>query len=185
MQERKEGVMQDIHRMIHANEDVSEAEWAAWRAWHGIRLLLLWWAEEETSSQLFLSSLGCPASWSVWTRRTFMPRHSFRFCCPRCSHLETWTFYESLVSGTLLGACHAGGAQENVEFSGSSLRGLFLRPLVSGSHLCGVFYDTSISCSKFALGVQEYGFFWKTTSGMFSVFSSPWFDSGYMLGVSL
>ena len=37
----------------------------------------------------------------------------------------------------------------------------------------------------FAFGVQEYGFFWKTTSGMFPVFSSPWFDSGYMLGVSL
>ena len=29
--------------------------------------------EEETSSQLFTSSLGCPASWSVWTRRTFLP----------------------------------------------------------------------------------------------------------------
>ena len=44
----------------------------------------------------------------------------------------------------------------------------------------------AFSCTGdlFALGVQEYGFFWKTTSGMFPVFSSPWFDSGYMLGVS-
>ena len=36
VQERKERVMRDIHRKIHANEEVSEAEWAAWRAWHGI-----------------------------------------------------------------------------------------------------------------------------------------------------
>ena len=36
VQERKERVMQDIHRKIHANEDVSEAEWAAWRTWHGL-----------------------------------------------------------------------------------------------------------------------------------------------------
>ena len=28
-----------------------------------------------------------------------MPRHSDRFRCPRCTHLETWTFYEPLVSG--------------------------------------------------------------------------------------
>ena len=80
--------------------------------------------EEETSSQLFTSSLGCLASWSVWSRRTFMPRHRDRFRCPRCTHLETWTFYEPLVSGTLFGACHAGGTQENLKFSGSSLRGI-------------------------------------------------------------
>ena len=36
VQERKEMVMRDIHRKIHANVEVSEAEWAAWRAWHGI-----------------------------------------------------------------------------------------------------------------------------------------------------
>ena len=36
VQERKERVMRDIHRKIHANEEVSEAEWAAWRTWHGI-----------------------------------------------------------------------------------------------------------------------------------------------------
>ena len=35
------------------------------------------------------------------------------------THLETWTFYVPLVPGThLFGACHAGGAQENLEFSG-------------------------------------------------------------------
>ena len=62
---------------------------------------------------------------------------------------------------------------------------LFLRPLVSGSHFYGVFYDPTASCSEFALGVQEYGYFWKTTSGMVSVFSTPWFDSGCMLDVSL
>ena len=51
--------------------------------------------------------------------------------------------------------------------------------------LCGVFYDPTVSCSEFALGVQEHGFFWKTTSGMVFEFSTPWFDSGYMLGGSL
>ena len=35
VQERKERVMQDIHRRIHANE-VTDAEWAAWKVWHGI-----------------------------------------------------------------------------------------------------------------------------------------------------
>ena len=40
------------------------------------------------------------------------------FCrrCPRCTHVETWTFYEPLVSGTLFGACLAGGAQDNFGF---------------------------------------------------------------------
>ena len=70
-------------------------------------------------------------------------------------------------------------------FLGVHYAELFQGLLVSGSHLCGVFCDTTVSCSKFALGVQEYGFFWKTASGMLSVFSSPWFDSGYILGVSL
>ena len=70
-------------------------------------------------------------------------------------------------------------------FLGDAYAELFLRPLVSGSHLCGVFYDPTVSCSEFAIGVQEYGLFRKTNSGMVSVFITPWFDSGYMLGVSL
>ena len=37
----------------------------------------------------------------------------------------------------------------------------------------------------FALGVQEYGLFWETTSGMVPLFSSPWFDNGYMHGVGI
>ena len=92
-----------------------------------------------------------------------MPRHSDRFCCRRCTHFDTWTLYEPLVSGTLLfGACLAGGAQENLEFSGKCLR-----PPVSGSHLCGVFYDPgylTVTCSDFARGVQDYGLFWKMIS---------------------
>ena len=58
---------------------------------------------------LWLSSgPRCPASWSVWTRRTFMPRYRDRFRCSRCTHLETWTFCEPLVSGSyLFGACLA------------------------------------------------------------------------------
>ena len=44
-----------------------------------------------------------------------MPRHRDRIR----THLETWTFYVPLVPGThLFGACHAGGAQENLDFSG-------------------------------------------------------------------
>ena len=43
-----------------------------------------------------------------------------------------------------------------------------LRPLLPGSYLFGV-------------GIS----FWETTSGFISVFSSPWLDSGYTLGVSL
>ena len=133
--------------------------------------------EKETSSQLFLSSLGCPASWSVWTRRTFLPRHRDRFRCPRCMHLETWTFYEPLVSGTLLfGACHAGGEQENFEFSGRCLRGIIsaapcirqplvrciLRSLVSDSHLFGVRpWSTRL------------WIFWKTTSTLQKTAESP------------
>ena len=65
-------------------------------------------------------------------------------------------------------------------FLGDAYAELFLRPLVSGSHLCGVLYDPlylTVTCSVF-------GFFWKMTSGI-SVCSTPWFDSRYMLGVSL
>ena len=40
-QERKERVMQEIHRKVRADEAVTDAEWAAWKAWRGIRLLLL------------------------------------------------------------------------------------------------------------------------------------------------
>ena len=72
-------------------------------------------------------------------------------------------------------------------FLGDAYAELFLRPLVSGSHLCGVLYDplyVTVTCSEFALGVRVFGFFWKMTSGI-SVCSTPWFDSRYMLAVSL
>ena len=59
-------------------------------------------------------------------------------------------------------------------FLGVHYAELFLWPLVSGSHLCGVFYDP---LSK------SFWFFWKMTSCI-SVCSTPWFDSGYVLGVS-
>ena len=61
-------------------------------------------------------------------------------------------------------------------FLGDAYAELFLRPLVSGSHLCGVFYDhlyLTVTCSAFALGVRVFGFFWKMTSGI-SVCSTPW-----------
>ena len=43
------------------------------------------------------------------------------------------------------------------------------------------FYDPAymaVTCSEFACGVQDYGFFWEMTSGG-AVFSASWFDSGY------
>ena len=35
-QERKERVMQEIHRKVRADEAVTDVEWAAWKAWRGI-----------------------------------------------------------------------------------------------------------------------------------------------------
>ena len=45
-------------------------------------------------------------------------------------------------------------------------------------------WQSRVRCSVFACGVQDYGMFWVTSSGMFSVCYTPWFDSGYMFGVS-
>ena len=104
-----EARMQELDRRVQDDVPLSQAESRAWMRWAGHLPSQEEEEEEEegTSSQLFTSSLGCPASWSVWTRRTFLPRHRDRFRCPRCTQLETWTFYEPLVSGTLLfGACH-------------------------------------------------------------------------------
>ena len=36
------------------------------------------------------------------------------------------------------------------------------------------------TCSAFASGVQNYGFFWEVASWFISVFSSSWFNTGYM-----
>ena len=36
VQERKERLMQEIHRKVRADEAVTDAEWAAWKAWRGI-----------------------------------------------------------------------------------------------------------------------------------------------------
>ena len=36
VQERKERVMQEIHRKVRADEAVTDVEWAAWKAWRGI-----------------------------------------------------------------------------------------------------------------------------------------------------
>ena len=56
---------------------------------------------------------------------------------------------------------------------------------VRTSAIAPCIWQSLVRCSVFAFGVQEYGFFWKTTSGIVSVFNTPWFDSGYMSGVSL
>ena len=47
--------------------------------------------------------------------------------------------------------------------------GYFLRPLY-----------LTVTCSEFATGVHDYGLFWETASAFIPVFSTIWFDSGYM-----
>ena len=47
--------------------------------------------------------------------------------------------------------------------------GYFLRPLY-----------LTVTCSEFATGVHDYGFFWEMASWFISVFSSCWFNTGYM-----
>ena len=62
-----------------------------------------------------------------------MPRYIDRIL----THLETWTFYEPLVTGThLFDACHAGGAQEIWSFLGDD--GAVFFNFVFDSHLFGV-----------------------------------------------
>ena len=132
VQERKERVMQEIHRKVRADEAVTDAEWAAWKEWRGIGSSSSGGQKRKRKKRRkrkLPRNSSCPRLAARHLGRYgpeghLMPRHIFRFCCPRCTHLETWTFYEPLVSGTLFGACHAGGAQENLEFSGCSLRGI-------------------------------------------------------------
>ena len=57
--------------------------------------------------------------------------------------------------------------------------------LVSTSSVASCIWQSLVRCSVFAFGVQDYGIFWVITSVMVSVCSTPWSDSGYMLGVSL
>ena len=87
-----------------------------------------------------------------------MPRHRDRFRCPRCTHLETWTFYEPLVSGTLFGACHAGGTQENLEFSGSSLSGIISTAPCIWQSLVRCILDKTVSCSSSPLEYKSMEF---------------------------
>ena len=197
VQERKEGVMQDIHRKIHANEDVSEAEWAAWKAWRGIGS----------------SSSGGQKRKRKKRRKRKLPRNS---SCPRLAarhlgrygpegHLcrdtdtasvarvvRTWKPGLSTSHWHLAPSCSVPDTPEEHRkiwtFLGDHYAEIFRPSLISGSHLCGVFYVPlflTVTCSSFALGLRVYGFFWKMTSGMLSVCSTPWFDSGFMLGVSL
>ena len=46
-------------------------------------------------------------------------------------------------------------------------------------------WQSLVRCLVLAFGVQDSGLFWETTSGTVSVCNTPWFDSGYMFGVSL
>ena len=43
-------------------------------------------------------------------------------------------------------------------FLGDAYAEFSLRPLVSGSHLCCVFYDPTVSCSEFAFEYKSMGF---------------------------
>ena len=107
--ERKERVMQEIHRKVRADEAVTDVEWAAWKAWRGIgssssggqkrkkkkRKRKL--PRNSSHPRLAAQHLG-----RYGPEGHFLPRHSVRLRCPRCTHLETWTFYEPLISGSYL-----------------------------------------------------------------------------------
>ena len=56
---------------------------------------------------------------------------------------------------------------------------------VRASSIAPCIWQSLVRCSVFAFGVQDYGIFWETPSGVVSVCYTPWFDSGYMFGVSL
>ena len=56
---------------------------------------------------------------------------------------------------------------------------------VRTSFIVPCIWQSLVRCLVFACGVQDYGLFWETTSGTVSVCNTPWFDSGYMFGVSL
>ena len=76
--------------------------------------------------------------------------------------------WQSLVQ-FLFSICLARGTQENWNFLGDDSL-FFLRPIVSGSQLFGA--GLPEECVR--------RFFWESTSGMVSVFSAIWVDSGYM-----
>ena len=167
--------MRDIHRKIHANEEVSEAEWAAWRAWHGIGS----------------SSSGGQKRKRKKRRKRKLPRNS---SCPR-------------LAARHFGRYGPDGHLRRDTVSASVARVVRTwKPGLSTSHWylvrCltrrrstgnfGVFWEITMRnyfygplyLSGVPLEVRVFGFFWKMTSGI-SVCSTPWFDSGYTLGVSL
>ena len=147
VQERKEQVMQDIHRKIHANEVVSEAEWAAWRAWHGIGSF----------------SSGGQKRKRKKRRKRKLPRNS---SCPRLAarHLGRFGPEGHLCRDTVTALVARAvrtwkpGTPEEHRKIWSFL----------GDHHAE-FYDPSymaVTCSAFVGAVQDYGLFWKMTSAV-------------------
>ena len=98
------------------------------------------------------------------------------FRCPRCTHLETWTFYEPLVSGTLFVWRCTGKFRFTTR--------IFTAPCIWQSPVRCILRPDSL-----VFGVRHWSTrVWICLEHEFwyvSVFSTPWFDSGYMLGVSL
>ena len=119
--------------------------------------------EEKTSLQLFTSSLGCPAKDIYAATQRPLPLPAL-YALGNLDFLRATGIWHPLVR--CLSRRRSTG--KFGVFWEMPTRNYFLRSLVSGSHLCGVFYDPlylKVTCSEFARGVQNYGLFWKMTSG--------------------
>ena len=57
---------------------------------------------------------------------------------------------------------------------------LLLNTVIRASSIAPCIWQSCVRCSVFACGVPDYGFSGEMTSGMVSVCSTLWFDSGYM-----
>ena len=139
--------MQAIHRKVRADEAVTDAEWAAWKEWRGIG-----------------SSSSGGQKRKRKRKKRKLPRNS---SCPRLAarHLGRYRPEGYLCRGTFtafvaravrtwkpglstshwyLAPCSVPVTPEEHRkiwsFLGVHYAELFLRPLVSGSHLCGVFH---------------------------------------------
>ena len=186
--ERKEEEMLDILRRFRADLPVSDAEWEAWR---GIGFC----GEEEEEEE----EEGGRSAFFTIPRIAWLPGILVG--------MDQKDIYAATQRPLPLPALYALGNPDFLRTTGIwhpvrclscqrntgnfgvfwefTTRNYFYGPLYLAV-ICAVYSTTRQSLVPSSpLGVQEYGFFWKTASGMLSVFSSPWFDSGYMLGVSL
>ena len=192
VQERKERVMQEIHRKARADEAVTDVEWAAWQAWQ----------EEEAVAEVLRSTSSSfrNSHSEIWT--LFYEPFVLAVSCSVswCCLVQQWIqslcqFSEALVFFLIFYVLDSD--PEVVPESGhSSTHPWYLAATGSVFALPGIYRKIGFSArrlqslfptSPLYLAVTLLCLVWifrEMTPGMVSVLNTPRFDSGH-IGVSL